>query len=117
MTIIEPTVFDDLVTAPTGAITTIVSNITTARPITVNAKMHYSAINPYNTRSMNMDTKEGKYQYYIITNPKPGWSIIVVNMENAEKLLKLFKDRTVQFGLDSIMKILTAVTGVVKTMA
>ena len=78
-------------------------------------KTHSSAIDPYNTILMDMNTKEGKYQLYIITKPEPGWSLLTVTVENADKIIDLCKYRTVQFGLNIIMKIQTAGTGDVDT--
>ena len=59
---IYPTILAALVTALTGAITTAVYNTNTTRPVSVNAKTHSSVINPYDSRSMNMITKDGKFQ-------------------------------------------------------
>ena len=112
---IYPTILAALVTALTGAITTAVYNTNTTRPVSVNAKTHSSVINPYDSRSMNMITKDGKFQWYIITKPKPVWSLIVVTVENAEKLMDLFKDHKAQFGLNSIMQIPTMGTVAVET--
>ena len=93
--VIYQIVRSDLVNDLTCTITTAVSNATTAKSISVNTKKNSSAINTYDTRSMNMNMKEGKYQWYIITNPEPVWSLIVVTVDNARKLMDLLKDRTV----------------------
>ena len=66
---------------------------------------------------MNLSTKEGNYQWYIVTKPEPGWSLIALTVENADKLMDLFKYRTIQFGLNSIMKIMTTGTVAFKTSA
>ena len=108
MAFIDPIIFASLVTALTGAITTTASNTTATRPVSVKAKKYSSAIYPYDSKLMDTSTKEGKYQFYIATNPEHGWSLIGVTVEKADKLMDLSKDRTVQFNLDRIMKIPTA---------
>ena len=71
-TVIDPTILASLATAITGAITNTVSNATATKPISLKKKAHSSGIDPYDSKSMYMSTKEGKYQWYIITKPKPG---------------------------------------------
>ena len=46
-----------------------------------------------------------------------GWILIAVTVENADNLMDLFKDHTVQFFLNSITKIPNAGTGAVGTAA
>ena len=65
---------------------------------------------------MDLSTKKGKYQWYIITKPEPGWGLTAVTVENADKLMDLFKNCIIQFGLKSIMKTPTTGTGPVKTV-
>ena len=65
---------------------------------------------------MDLSTKKGKYQWYIITKPKPGWGLTEVTVENADKLMDLFKNCIIQFGLNSIMNTPTTGTGPVKTV-
>ena len=58
--VIDPKFLSALITYLSGAITTAFSNVTTTRPILVNLKTHSSAIDPYNTILMNLNTKGGK---------------------------------------------------------
>ena len=61
--VIDLMVLSVLVTTLTGAITTAVSNTITTQPISVNMKTHSFAINPYNSKSMDLSTKNRNYQW------------------------------------------------------
>ena len=89
--VMYPTILAALVTALASAITTAVTNATIAQLVSVNAKMHSSVIDSYESRSMNLRTKESNYQWYIVTKTEPGWSLITVTMENVDKLMDLFE--------------------------
>ena len=52
-----------------------------------------SSIDPYDTQSLELDTKEGKYQWAMITRKLDTWRILAVSVENADPLMDLFKDR------------------------
>ena len=114
-TVIDSTILASLVTTLTGAITTMVSNASTDRPTSGITNTHSSTIDPYDTRFIHLKTKAGKYQWYIVTNPKPGWILLTVTVENADKLMDLFKYLTFHLVLNIIMKIPTAGIGSTKT--
>ena len=75
-------------------------------PVTVTTKtITYSfAIDPYNKESFKTKTKEGKYWWKLTTKTSEGWKKdgIYATIEHTNKILELFKDRSVQFGLDNI---------------
>ena len=116
-TVIDLTILAALVTAFPGAITTIVSNTTATQPVSVKLKTHSSVIDPYNSKYMDLSTKEVNYQWYIVTNPGPVWFLTAVILENMDKLMDLFKYHTIQFFLNSIIKNPNAVTGAFETAA
>jgi hypothetical protein len=108
--------FGALVAALTNAITAAV-NAATAAPIpaaadaaTKKSKIS-TAINPYDTESMNLSTKEGKHHWQMVTQKEDGWKPVSLTTENSEVLADLFKDRAGQFGLDPIINVPTSGTG------
>ena len=60
--VIYPKILNACVTTLTGAITTTVSKATTARTVSFNENNNSYEINPYDSKSMDLSTKEGKYQ-------------------------------------------------------
>ena len=62
-----------------------------------------------------MKTKEGKYRWHLTTKTAEEWKNdgISATVDHANKILDLFKDCSVQFGLDNIMNIPISGTGAV----
>ena len=65
---------------------------------------------------MDVERKDRKYQWAIVTNMMDGWKIVTFNVENYKKLMDLLKDRHTQFGLDPILMVLTAGTCAIKAI-
>ena len=72
---------------------------------------HSNALDPYDTASFDMATKEGKYQWAVMTRMQDGWKQLTCSTESASILMDLFKDRQTQFGLDILLKIPTEGNG------
>ena len=110
--------FTALVEAMTNAITAAVTAATSI-PGSVSAaakKTRIStAINPYDTESMNLSSKEGKHHWQMVTQREEGWKLLSLTTENSEVLADLFKDRAGQFGLDPIVNVPTSGTGALET--
>ena len=101
-----------LVTAVTQAMMTAIANAAVPVPVTPKIITYYSDIDPYDDESFGTNMKEGNYQWHLTTKTVGGWKKdgIYATVEHADKILELFKDRSVQFGLDNIMNILTSGT-------
>ena len=69
---------DALVAALTSAITTAVAtavaSVAAAPRASATARKVSTAINPYNTESMDLDSKEGKYHWKMVTAREEGWN-------------------------------------------
>ena len=74
-------------------------------------KKYSTSLNPYETQASDTDTKDKKYQWAVVTRKIEGWKLLHILVQNADKLMDLFKDRKVQFGLDSICTVPTSGTG------
>ena len=96
--------------ALTAAITAGFANASTT-PTTAVVKKHSTSLDPYDTQGFDLDTKDGKYQWSIMTRMIGGWKLLPISVENADRLMDLFKDRKTQFGLDSICTVPTSGTG------
>ena len=107
-----------LVAALTSDITTTaataVASIATAPAASVTARKVSTAINPYNTESMDLDSKEGKYQCKMVTAREKGWKPLSLTMDNPEAIDDLFKDWAGQFGFDPIINVPSSGTGAVE---
>ena len=104
-----------LITAVTQTTTTAIANATVPIPVTPKTITYFSAINPYNNKSFETKTKKGRYRWHLTTKTFEGWKKdgSYATVKQAKKILDLFKDSSVQFGLDNIMNIPTSGTGAV----
>ena len=82
-------------------------------PVTPKTITYSSAIDPYNNESFETKTKEGKYRWHLTTKTDKGWKKggISATAKHAKNILDLFRDHSVQFGLENIMNIPTYGTG------
>ena len=108
-------VLRSLVTAVTQAMTTAIANATVPVPVTPNTITYYSTIDPYGDKFSETKTKEGKYRWHLTTKTSKGWKHdgISATVTHAKNILDLFKDLSVQLGLDNITNIPTSGTGAV----
>jgi len=95
------------------------TEITNASETAVNKRdkpVYSTAIDPYDDESFETTSKEGKYRWHLITKTTEGWKkeSTAATVDHADKVLDLFKDRAVQFGLDNIMNVPTSGTGKVE---
>ena len=104
-----------LVTAVTQAMTTAIINATVPVPVTPKTITYSSAIDLYNDESFKTNTKEWKFRWHLTTKTSKGRKRdgIYATVEYDDTILDLFKDRSVQFGLENIMIIPTSGTGAV----
>ena len=65
---------------------------------------------------MDFGKKDGKHQWSVVTNIIDGWKLVKFNIENAKKLMNLFKDLQTQFGLDPPLIVSTAGTSDMKVI-
>ena len=86
------------VAAITSAITTAVANTVAAPtptpPQPASQRSISTAIDPFNTHSMNFDTRGGKSQWYKSTEAATNWKRIAIVTANAEKFTDLIEDPT-----------------------
>ena len=104
-----------LVTAVTKAMTTAIANATVPVPVIPNTITYSSVINLYDNESFETKTKEGNYRRHLTTKTAEWWKRdgISATVENAKKTLDLFKDSSVQFGLENMTNIPTSGKGYV----
>ena len=90
------------VAAITSAITTSVANTVTAPtpkpPQTAPQRSISTAIDLFDTHSMNFDNRDGKIQWFKSTEAAHDWKRIAIVTANAEKFTDLIKDRTTTYG-------------------
>ena len=96
--------------------TTIASAVATAiasapRPTTASTFTHSNAMDPYDTPSFDVATKEGKYQWAMMTKITEGWKQLSCTVDTADQLMDLFKDRQTHFGLDILLRVPTTGNG------
>ena len=98
--------------ALTGAITTETSTTVSAvRPVST---LRYStAINPFDTKSMDLTLRYGRGQWYKATEKTGGRKEIALVTVNADIFTDLLGYRTIQLGLDPIMNVFALGTGAV----
>jgi hypothetical protein len=94
-------------TAIASAVATAISTTAT----TPSSDTHSIALDPYDTSSFDVATKEGKYQWAIMTKMQDGWKQLSCTVDSADQLMDLFKDRQTQFGLDILLGVPTAGNG------
>ena len=77
---------DGLATALTSAITTdvatAVASVAAAPAASATARKASIAINPYDTESMDLDLKEGKYHWKMVTAMEEGWKPLSLTTES-----------------------------------
>ena len=88
---------DALVAALMSAITTAVSmavaSVAAAPGASATARKVSTAINPYDTELMDLDLKEGKYHWKMVTVREEGWNTLSLTTDNSEAITDLFKDQ------------------------
>ena len=108
------------VAAITSAITTAVANAVAAptpKPSQPAPQRSIStAIDPFDTHSMNFDTRYGKSQWFKSTEAAHDWKRIAIVTANAEKFTDLIEDRTTTYGYGSLVNIPTSGTGTVSAL-
>ena len=92
--------------AITGIITTAVTAATTSMR-TAPYRSISTEINPFDTQSMNFDTKGGKCQWYKCTENPDEWKRIAIVTANAKLFTDLIKDSTTMFGFGSLINVPT----------
>ena len=116
--IIPSATLDALAAALTSAITTAVAtevaNVAAAPAASATARKVSIAINPYDTESMDMDSKEGKHHWKMATAREEGWKPLSLKTDKSEGIADLFKDRAGQFGFDPIINVQLSGTGAVE---
>ena len=109
---------DTLVMALTSTITTAVAtavaSVAAAPGASATARKVSTAINPYNTESIDLDSKEGKYHWKMVTAREEGWKPLSLTTDNSEAIADLFKDRAGQFGFNPIINVPSLGTGAVE---
>ena len=107
--VIPSAALDALVTALMSAITTAVAtavaSVAAAPGASATARKVSTAINPYNTESMDLDSKEGKYHCKMVTSREKVWKTLSLTTDNSKATADLFKDRAGQFGFDPIINV------------
>ena len=98
--------------AITGVITTAVTAATTSMR-TAPYRSISTAINPFDTQSINFDTRGGKGQWYKCTEKTDEWKRIATVTANADLFTNLIKERTTMFEFGSLINVPTSGTGTV----
>ena len=77
----------------------------------------YYLIDPFENLSMDMNTREVKALWYIITRMPGAWpkAGVAVTVANTEALQDLIRDKIASYGLDHSMDIPTTGTGAVES--
>ena len=78
----------------------------------VPAKMS-TAITPYDTEWLDLESKEGKSHWRMVTGREEGWTPLALTTENADAFADLVKDRVAQYGLDPLTRVPTSGNGAV----
>ena len=100
--VIPSAALDTLITSLTYSITTsvatAVASVAAAPGASTTARKLSTAINLYNMESMDLDSKEGKYDWKMVTAREESWKPLSLTTYNSEAIADLFKDRAGQFG-------------------
>ena len=86
--------------------TAVAAAVGTTQP-TTSIVTHSNAMDPYDTSNFDVATKEGKYQWAIMTKVTDGWTLVACTVDSADLLMDLFKDRQTVFGLDVLLRVPT----------
>ena len=113
---VDPRAVKAMMMAMTKAMTTAITNASLAAANKRDKPVYSTALDPYDDESFETTTKEGKYRWHLVTKTTEGWKkeSTSATVDHADKVLDLFKDRAVQFGLDNIMNVPTSGTGKVE---
>ena len=65
-------------------------------------KKYSTSLDPYNTQALDTDTKDSKYQWTVVTKRIKRWKPLHTSVKNANKLMDLFNNHKVQFGVNPI---------------
>ena len=116
--LIPSAALDALVAALTSTITTavakVVASVAAALGASATARKVSTAINPYDTESMDLDSKEGKYHWKMVTAREEGWNPLSLTTDNSKAISDLFKKRAGQFGSDPIINVPSSGNGAVE---
>ena len=82
-----------LTSAITSSVATAVTGVATAPGVPVTARKLSTAINPYDTELMDLDSKEGKYHWKMVTVREEGWNTLSLTTDNSKAITDLFKDQ------------------------
>ena len=63
---------------------------------------------------MDLDFKEGKCHWKVVTTGEEGWKPLSLTTDNSEAIADLSKDRAGQFGFDPIINVPSLGTGAVQ---
>ena len=100
----------EFLAALTGAITTaVVTRVSVVR--SVPTPRYSTSINAFDTKSMELTSRDGRGQWYKTTDKTGGWKEISLVTENADIFTDILTYRTTPFGLDPIMNVSTSGTG------
>ena len=102
-----------LTSAITTAVATTVASVAAAPEASATARKVSTAINPYDTELMDLDSKEGKFHWKMVTAREEGWKPLSLTTDNFEAIADLFKNRASQFGFDPIINFPSSGTGAV----
>ena len=91
-----------LKSAITTAVATAVASVAAAPAASATARKVSTAINLYDTESMDLDLKEEKYHWKMVTAREEGRKTLSLTTDNSEAIADLFKDRAGQFGFNRI---------------
>ena len=105
------TLSEDALQRISAAIATAVATAIASTPPSASPRPHSIALDPYDTSSFDVATKEGKYQWAIMTKVQDGWKPVSCTVDSADVLMDLFKDRQTNFGLDVLLQVPTAGNG------
>ena len=113
--VISSNILRILVTDVTQVMRTDISKATVPVPVNPKTITYSFVVDPCDNESFETKIKEGKYRWHFTTKKSEGWKKdgISATVKHANKVLDLFKERSVQFELDNIMNILTSGTGAV----
>ena len=95
---LDPTITANLVAVITCAFSKAINAAVTSTTTAINAQplpiitKHTSVINPYNTQSFGVVTKEGRYQWAQATKIQDRGGPIWVTVSNVKKIINMVKD-------------------------
>ena len=109
---LDTAAFVDAITS--AVITVIAATIAATAPTLPRLASSWSvstAIDPFDTHSMNFDTRDGKSQWYKSKEAADDWKRIAIVTANDEKITNLIEDCTTTYEFGSLINIPTLGTG------